>query len=150
MIRALLPAPSRRPIPHSLHRSIRRFAQPLRQLHERLRSHGFVHSFVHSFVHGFVHGRLPRRRLRTTPRFYLLLLAALCLAFGLSCGLTQLRSLRLSRRIASLIQERSNLDMQLETLNKRLAYVQSDAYVQRVARDELNMLYPGEIRYIPD
>lgn len=93
-------------------------------------------------------GRLHRRRLRATLRFYLLLIAVLCVGFSLSCGLTQLRSWRVERRIAALSEERSRLCAQLESLGQRLEYVQSDAYVQRIARDELNMLYPGEIRYI--
>ena len=38
--------------------------------------------------------------------------------------------------------------MQVRELGERLTYVQSDDYVERVARDELNMLMPGEVRYI--
>ncbi len=93
-------------------------------------------------------GRLPRRRLHATPRFYLLLVAALCVGFALSCGLIHLRSWHVERRLAALNEERSRLDAQIEAFKERLEYVQSDAYVQRVARDELNMLYPGEVRYI--
>jgi len=33
-------------------------------------------------------------------------------------------------------------------LNSQLAYVRTDAYIERVARDELNMIRPGEIRYV--
>lgn len=96
----------------------------------------------------FRSARIPH--LRPTPRFYLLLIFALCIFFGVSCGLSHLRSARVSRRIATLTDERDTLRMQLQALEERLSYVQSDAYVQRVARDELNMLYPEEIRYIPD
>lgn len=98
---------------------------------------------------GDCHIRLYRRRLRATPRFYLLLIAAICVGFSLSCGLTLLRSAGISGRLDMLNEERSRLDGQIEALKERLEYVKSDAYVQRVARDELNMLYPGEIRYIP-
>lgn len=131
MMRALIPSPGRR-----------RHGRLCRQIYS------YLGIWTESRLGG-CHIRLPRRRLRATPRFYLLLIAAICVGFSLSCGLTLLRSQRVEGRLAALTEERSRLDAQIDALEERLEYVKSDAYVQRVARDELNMLYPGEIRYIP-
>lgn len=89
-----------------------------------------------------------RRRLRTTPRFYLLLTGLLLLGFAVSCGLNCLRSSRLDRRITELAARRQAQAQQLESLAEALAFAQTDAFVERVARSRLNLLYPGEIRYI--
>ena len=37
---------------------------------------------------------------------------------------------------------------EVEALSAQLEFAQTDEYVVRVARDELGMLMPGEIRYV--
>ena len=91
---------------------------------------------------------LFRRRLRPRPRFWLLLILLMLLGFGASCALSQYRSLQAERRAGILTEEKRALTDTLRSLEARHAYAQTDAYVERIARDELNMLYPGEIRYI--
>lgn len=87
-------------------------------------------------------------RFRIRPRFYLLLAAALALAFGLNCGLMQLRIHRAEIRIAALQQQRLAQESRLLALDEAIALAETDAYVESIARSELNLLYPGEIRYI--
>ena len=43
---------------------------------------------------------------------------------------------------------RDALFLQVDELSDRLAYAQTDEYVMRVARDELGMILPGEVRYV--
>ena len=88
------------------------------------------------------------RRFRIRPRFYLLLAAALVIAFGLNCGLTGLRIQRAQARIDSLRQQCAAQEARLVELEASIAYAQTDAWVEKIARSELNLLYPGEIRYI--
>ena len=88
------------------------------------------------------------KKFRVRPRFYLLLAAALALAFGVNCGLTALRIHKAELRIKALRQECAGLEAYLSELDRAIAYARTDAYVEKIARRELNLLYPGEIRYI--
>ena len=89
-----------------------------------------------------------RRRFRVEPRFFLFAAALMAICFGTSCCLSHVRSLRAAERAALLQAERDALAVRVEDLRQRLDYVKTDAYVERVAREELNLLYPGEIRYV--
>lgn len=89
-----------------------------------------------------------RRRIRIRPRFYLLLICMLLIFFGLSCGLNLLELCRQEKRVALLQEKRNALAQQLQALEGELAYARTDAYVEHIARSELNLIYPGEIRYI--
>ena len=88
------------------------------------------------------------QRLCVKPRFYLLLAALLLLAFGLSCTLTRLEIRRQERRIARLSAQKLEQETRLQALREAISFAQTDACVERIARSELNLLYPGEIRYI--
>lgn len=94
----------------------------------------------------YVH--MPRRRFRIRPRFYLLLAAVLALAFGLNCARIALRIHKAQLRIDALQQQCAAQEARLEELEAAIAYAQTDDYVEKIARSELNLLYPGEIRYI--
>ena len=52
------------------------------------------------------------------------------------------------RRLEQAIEERNALAVEADVLKQKLVYAQTDEYVMRVARDELNMIMPGEIRYV--
>ena len=52
------------------------------------------------------------------------------------------------RELADANAERSALLDEVEALSAQLEFAQTDEYVVRVARDELGMLMPGEIRYV--
>ena len=87
-----------------------------------------------------------RKRIR--PRFWGFMILAITLCFSLSCAVSQLRYVQASRHTADLQSEKMQWIDYIESLSARLDYVRSDAYVERVARDELSMVMPGEIRYI--
>jgi len=52
-----------------------------------------------------------------------------------------------SRRLA-LEQEKAALAAQIAQLKDEIAFAQTDEYVERVARDELGLIQPGEVRYV--
>jgi len=87
-------------------------------------------------------------RLRIQPRFCVLLIAVMLFVFSLSIGLS-FRELRMGEeRLAGVKAEYAALQRELDALRDELAYTQTDDYVERVARDELGLMMPGEIRYV--
>lgn len=89
-----------------------------------------------------------RPGLRATPRFYLLLTGLILVCFAASCGLNCLRAAGLDRRIEDLNARLRAQMQQLQALKDELDFARTDAYVEQLARSELNLIYPGEIRYI--
>lgn len=89
-----------------------------------------------------------QRRIRPRPRFYLFVIAFMLLCFTVSGVAAQLHYSRISQRVTLLANERMALRSRIQELDAQLDYVRTDAYIERVARDELNMIMPGEIRYI--
>lgn len=87
-------------------------------------------------------------RLRIQPRFCLILIGCMLLIFSVSFLLSG-RDLRAgAARLEAAQAECAAMEAELEALRDQLAYTETDDYVVRVARDELGMVMPGEIRYI--
>ena len=87
-------------------------------------------------------------RLRIRPKFWLIVIALMLISFGVSFAFSQ-RSLMEGRyALAEATAQRDALREEVETLKSTLAFSQTDDYVIRVARDELGMIMPGEIRYV--
>jgi len=89
-----------------------------------------------------------QRRLRIKPRFWLFMIVVMLICFGTSFAVAQIQYQQASARVERLEQERYALNERVDALSGQLAYVKTDAYIERVARDELNMIMPGEIRYV--
>ena len=89
-----------------------------------------------------------QRRISIRPRFWVFVIAVMLLCFSASCAVAQIRYSQNADLLDALITEKLALDQQVKTLTSRLNYVRTDAYVERVARDELNLIMPGEIRYV--
>lgn len=94
-------------------------------------------------------GRVRRRRRRITPRFFwvapaVLLVAYLC--YGYVDGfikMTQLQhAIRETRKQAEVLETRNR------QLQQELARLESDAYIEMVARRELGLVMPGEQAYV--
>ena len=88
------------------------------------------------------------RRISIRPRFWLFVIALMLVCFGISCAVAQVRYVQASGRLSQLNAEKADLMNQVSALTAQLNYVRTDDYVERVARDELNMLRPGEVRYV--
>ena len=89
-----------------------------------------------------------QRRVSVKPRFWAFLIAFMLLCFTMSGAVAQIHYNRAAERVLALSSEKLALINRITQLNSQLDYVQTDAYVQRVARDELNLIMPGEIRYV--
>ncbi len=88
------------------------------------------------------------RRISVRPRFYVFVILLMLVCFGTSCAVAQLRYHQVSEHLNQLNQEKAVLMEQVKDLTEHLSYVRTDEYIEQVARDELNMLLPGEIRYV--
>ena len=87
-------------------------------------------------------------RVRVQPRFWVFVICVTLLVFGVSLGVLQHRCAQGARQLGEIRAYRDSLRLQADALTERLEYAQTDAYVERVARDELGMIMPGEVRYV--
>ena len=83
-----------------------------------------------------------------SPRFWAGLIIASVLVFAVSFGIMQARYDRDTRELAEQKAYRDQLKLHVSDLSARLEYVCSDEYVVRVAREQLGMIMPGEVRYV--
>lgn len=88
--------------------------------------------------------RPSRRGLPLWLRWGLLLLAAY-LCFGYLTGLISL--VRVNAEIGRVEREIAALERENAQLVGRVRYMESPQYVEKVAREELGLVAPGEIRY---
>lgn len=89
-----------------------------------------------------------QRKVRIKPRFWLFVIVTMLICFGTSFAVAQIQYNEAAARVDSLRNEKAALNERIIALSDQLVYVKTDAYVERVARDELNMIMPGEIRYV--
>lgn len=89
-----------------------------------------------------------QHRVRIRPRFWFFVIAAMLLCFSTSYAVAQIQYNEAAERVEALAAEKAALQEEIRTLSSRLEYVKTDDYIERVARDELNMIMPGEIRYV--
>ena len=89
-----------------------------------------------------------RRHLRIRPRFWCFIIALTIGIFLAGYAVTQASIARGAERYAALREEYRTLAAEVETLENDIAFAQTDEYVERVARSELGLIRPGEIRYV--
>ena len=89
-----------------------------------------------------------QRRISIQPRFWIFVIVVMLICFGTSYAVTQMRYGQVTAHVNALSQEKVGLIDRISELSSQLSYVRTDDYVERVARDELNMIRPGEIRYV--
>ena len=99
-------------------------------------------------LHASPLARLHLRRIRVLPRFWRFVILLLVLIFGACALSSELKYRRCCAHLAQVQLERDAAAQRVDALSERLTEVQTDAYVEEVARRELNLLYPGEIRYV--
>ena len=87
-----------------------------------------------------------RRRIK--PRFWAYVIVITLIVFLTSFMVMRVRYGYGARQLAQAQSEKNALAAEADVLKKQLDYAQTDEYVMRVARDELNMIMPGEIRYV--
>ena len=89
-----------------------------------------------------------QRRIRVLPKFWLFVIAIMLLAFGVSFAVAGHSLIEGQKALAAVTSQRDALVQEVTTLTQTLDFARTDEYVIRVARDELGMIMPGEIRYI--
>ena len=95
-----------------------------------------------------LHAGLHLRHIRVLPRFWRFVILLLVLIFGACALSSELKYRRCCEHLAQVQLERDAAAQRVDALSERLTEVQTDAYIEEVARRELNLLYPGEIRYV--
>lgn len=85
---------------------------------------------------------------RVRPRFWLFVIGVMLIVFAIG-GISAQRTLaKGGAELTELAEERARLNAEREELTEAYAFVQTDEYVIRTARNELGMLMPNEVRYI--
>lgn len=87
-------------------------------------------------------------RLRVQPRFWLLVIVLMLIVFGIGFLIAQNNLRTGDRALAEAIAQREALQQEVESLSATLEFARTDDYVIRIARDELGLIMPGEIRYV--
>ena len=87
-------------------------------------------------------------RRRVQPKFWIIVIAVMITAFATSFALAQHNLRQGAQELADAISQRQALQSEVDQLRASLDFAQTDEYVIRVARDELGMIMPGEIRYV--
>ena len=95
-----------------------------------------------------LHTRFHPRHIRVLPLFWRFVILLLVLIFGACALSSELKYRRCCAHLAQVQLERDAAAQRVDALSERLAEVQTDAYIEEVDRRELNLLYPGEIRYV--
>ena len=99
-------------------------------------------------LHASPLAQLHLHHIRVLPRFWRFVILLLVLIFGACALSSELKYRRCCAHLAQVQLERDAAAQRVDALSERLAEVQTDAYIEEVARRELNLLYPGEIRYV--
>ncbi|MBQ4090445.1 MAG: septum formation initiator family protein [Clostridia bacterium] len=87
-------------------------------------------------------------RYRIAPRFYVFLIAVMLVVFGVSFAVSYSRLQDEIDQLNAAKAEQDALTAEIAALRQEYTDIQTDEYVERIAREELGMLYPGEIRYV--
>ena len=95
-----------------------------------------------------LHTRFHPRHIRVQPRFWRFVILLLVLIFGACALSSELKYRRCCAHLAQVQLDRDAAAQRVDALTERLTQVQTDAYTEEIARRELNLLYPGEIRYV--
>lgn len=92
--------------------------------------------------------RPGRKRLKLTPRFWLMIfiLFLVYMAGSYAAGFVQIW--RMQNQIAEIKAEITAAESRNDELKDELSYLQSDEYVEKVAREELGLVKPGETAII--
>lgn len=89
-------------------------------------------------------GNARKRRLRVTPRFFGVIAALFLLSMAVSyvSGFVEIWKIR--REIRQVEEEIAQVEQRNAQLREELEYLQSDEYIEKVAREELGLVKPGE------
>ncbi|MDL2206096.1 septum formation initiator family protein [Eubacteriales bacterium OttesenSCG-928-N13] len=88
------------------------------------------------------------RKRTVKPRFWLMLMGILLVVFlGVYVSQTSYMNHQ-DDQIAQLQQQRDDAANENAELERKINFSKTDAYVERVAREEFGLIKPGEIRFV--
>lgn len=87
-------------------------------------------------------------RYRIAPRFYVFLIGVMLVIFGVSFAVSYSRLMDEVDALNAAKAEQNQLRAVIADKRQEYADIQTDEYIERIAREELHMLFPGEIRYV--
>ena len=87
-------------------------------------------------------------RYHVAPRFYVILIVLMLVMFSVSFGVSYGRLQDEIAQLDAAKAEQIALTAEIAALRQEYTDIQTDEYIERIARDDLGMLYPGEIRYV--
>ena len=87
-------------------------------------------------------------RVQIQPRFWKMIIVASVLVFGAVIARNLITARQAQAELAQAKARRDELSATVIALREELAYVQTDAFVESAARNELGLIRPGEIRYV--
>ena len=85
---------------------------------------------------------------RVPPGLLLAVLGPVCVFIVLATGQRAVEGYQMARQVDAVRKEVVELRQQNVELQQRIARYRSDAYVERVAREELNLVRPGDVPVI--
>ena len=88
------------------------------------------------------------RRVYFKPRFFVIAFVVLAIVMGASYCVERSMLRADAERLQRKTAERNALASEIDQLQKQIDFAQTDAYIERVARDELGLIMPGEVRYV--
>lgn len=83
------------------------------------------------------------------PRFFILLSVIAAVVFAVGVMAIRTRMANDALVLQEIRRQQQTLVDEIDALEDELEYVQTDEYIENAAREELYMLKPGEIRYMP-
>lgn len=93
-------------------------------------------------------GTKSRKRWRVTPRFWTLAAAVFVIYMAVSYVSGFVQIWRLENEIQRVRAEIERIEAENERLREELAYLLSDEYIEKAAREELGLVMPGETAVI--
>ena len=91
---------------------------------------------------------LPSEGRKRRSAFSLVAVALLFFAVGAAFVLRQAEVIAADRRLRAIQQEIQYYVSLNESLEKQIEILKSDAYIEKIARDKLGLVMPGEVQYM--
>ena len=91
---------------------------------------------------------MARAAKRVKPRFWLILMAVMLVAFFYLYSTQETMLRQQNEAIAQLRQTAEQMEADIAASTRKLEFSKSDDYVERIARSSLGMVMPEEVLYV--
>ncbi|NLK08581.1 MAG: septum formation initiator family protein [Firmicutes bacterium] len=91
----------------------------------------------------------PRRRWRATPKVFVFILCIICIRIGGGFAVRYFNIIRLQSKVTRIQREIVAFEQRNDAIREEIEHMQSDEYIERVAREKLGLVKPGEVIYKP-